>query len=93
MRELLDVKGLFWYPAVGWGSLFPHVNNWKSDVSCPNRGYQNRPLPYVGREPKRLPAGGTEFGDGGCQLRCRPRHLTAGSKSLQNSPRCFKAGR
>ncbi|GBN21809.1 hypothetical protein AVEN_112853-1 [Araneus ventricosus] len=25
-------------------SLFPHVNKGKSDVSQPNRGYQNRPL-------------------------------------------------
>ncbi|GBO39719.1 UTP--glucose-1-phosphate uridylyltransferase [Araneus ventricosus] len=25
-------------------SLFPHVNNGKSDVSQPNQGYQNRPL-------------------------------------------------
>ncbi|GBN41167.1 Dolichyl-phosphate beta-glucosyltransferase [Araneus ventricosus] len=39
------VTGLFWYPRVGWKtSLFPQVNNGKSDVSQPNRGYQNRPL-------------------------------------------------
>ncbi|GBL95576.1 hypothetical protein AVEN_24793-1 [Araneus ventricosus] len=37
-------SGLFWYPRLGWEtSLFPHVNNGKSDVSQPNRGYQNRP--------------------------------------------------
>ncbi|GBN67062.1 hypothetical protein AVEN_256505-1 [Araneus ventricosus] len=37
--------GLFWYPRLDWEtSLFPHVNNGKSDVSQPNRGYQNRLL-------------------------------------------------
>ncbi|GBO04905.1 hypothetical protein AVEN_22231-1 [Araneus ventricosus] len=36
---------LFWYPRLDWEtSLFPHVNNGKSDVSQPNRRYQNRPL-------------------------------------------------
>ncbi|GBM11203.1 hypothetical protein AVEN_133930-1 [Araneus ventricosus] len=39
------LSGLFWYPRFGWEtSLFPHVNNGKSDVSQPNRGYQNGPL-------------------------------------------------
>ncbi|GBO43020.1 hypothetical protein AVEN_19548-1 [Araneus ventricosus] len=39
------ITGLFWYPRLGWEtSLFPHVNNGKTDDSQPNRGYQNRPL-------------------------------------------------
>ncbi|GBN15414.1 hypothetical protein AVEN_172423-1 [Araneus ventricosus] len=39
------LTGLCWYPRLGWEtSLFPHVNSGKSDVSQPNRGYQNRPV-------------------------------------------------
>ncbi|GBM72420.1 hypothetical protein AVEN_114475-1 [Araneus ventricosus] len=42
------IRGLFWYPRLGWEtSLFPHVNKGKSDVSQPNRGYQNRPVRLV----------------------------------------------
>ncbi|GBL93523.1 Ankyrin repeat domain-containing protein 18A [Araneus ventricosus] len=41
--------GLFWYPRLGWEtSLFPHLNSGKSDVSQPNREYQNRPLNGMG---------------------------------------------
>ncbi|GBM62037.1 hypothetical protein AVEN_220961-1 [Araneus ventricosus] len=41
---------LFWYPRLGWEtSLFLHINNGKSDVSQPNRGYQNRPLDLDGK--------------------------------------------
>ncbi|GBO34190.1 hypothetical protein AVEN_255350-1 [Araneus ventricosus] len=43
------LTGLFWYPRLSWEtSLFPHVNNGKSDVSLPNRGYQNRHISHVG---------------------------------------------
>ncbi|GBM38653.1 hypothetical protein AVEN_37450-1 [Araneus ventricosus] len=43
------VWGLFWYPRLGWEpSLFPAVNNGKSDISQSNRGYQNRPLNLTG---------------------------------------------
>ncbi|GBM09875.1 hypothetical protein AVEN_241203-1 [Araneus ventricosus] len=39
-----SLTGLFWYPRLGWeSSLFPHVNNGKSDVSLPNQEYQNKP--------------------------------------------------
>ncbi|GBM81033.1 hypothetical protein AVEN_56742-1 [Araneus ventricosus] len=35
------LRGLFWYPRLGWESGWvPHVNN----GTQPNRGYQNRPL-------------------------------------------------
>ncbi|GBO42878.1 hypothetical protein AVEN_275000-1 [Araneus ventricosus] len=45
VKPVVSFAGLFWYPRLGREtSLFPHVNNGKSDVSHPNRGYQNRPL-------------------------------------------------
>ncbi|GBM92485.1 hypothetical protein AVEN_210054-1 [Araneus ventricosus] len=39
-----STRGLFWYPRLGWEtSLFPLLTAGKSDVSQPNRRYQNRP--------------------------------------------------
>ncbi|GBM14670.1 hypothetical protein AVEN_97182-1 [Araneus ventricosus] len=36
-------RGLFWYPRLGWEtSFFPLLTAGKSEVSQPNRGYQNR---------------------------------------------------
>ncbi|GBN61115.1 hypothetical protein AVEN_61105-1 [Araneus ventricosus] len=44
LDELSLLSGIL-VPRLGWKkSLFPHVNNGKSDVSQPNRGYQNRLL-------------------------------------------------
>ncbi|GBL98190.1 hypothetical protein AVEN_268276-1 [Araneus ventricosus] len=47
----LGLRGLFWYPWLGWEtSLFPHVNNGKSAPPPPNLGYHNRPLDVSPRE-------------------------------------------
>ncbi|GBL84677.1 hypothetical protein AVEN_191129-1 [Araneus ventricosus] len=44
-------RGLFWYPRLGWKtSLLPLLTCGKSDVSQPNRGYQNRPASEIQRE-------------------------------------------
>ncbi|GBN57639.1 hypothetical protein AVEN_9241-1 [Araneus ventricosus] len=43
-----NVRGLFWYPRLGWKtSHFPLLTCGKSDVSQPNRGYQNRPVSLI----------------------------------------------
>ncbi|GBM46455.1 hypothetical protein AVEN_78597-1 [Araneus ventricosus] len=47
-----DLRGLFWYPRLGWEtSLFPLLTCRKSDVSQPNRGYQNRPHDSIRSRP------------------------------------------
>ncbi|GBN52327.1 hypothetical protein AVEN_161645-1 [Araneus ventricosus] len=48
LQFLVHLRGLFWYPRLSWEtSLFPLLTCGKSDVSQPNRGYQNKPVSFA----------------------------------------------